>query len=206
MADTKISALTQVTALATDDNFAVSDTSAGPASRRVIAEDIEKFLGVKKTTLSVEYTNNSTTGTEVTGLSFNSMPAGTYYVKWFLLYKPDATTTSPKFGVNPTGTITRMSAVFHFPSAGVTAATGTMEDLLNVTTGAVWAHLIANVASSTAPNLGPLVATTAAATHYLDVEGVIVTSTTGDIELWMGCDEAATARLQVGSSGMLMRF
>src|SRR3990167_9904447 len=138
MADTKISALAAASAAAGANEIAINEAGT---SKKLTVTQIEKFLGIQKTTLSSAYTNSTTTGTEVTGLSFAGLAAGTYHVKWVLLFQTAATSTSVAFGVNYTGNVTTMSVVLKFPSAGVTAATGTWEDELNVTTGAVWAHL-----------------------------------------------------------------
>ena len=205
MADTKISALAAASAAAGANEIAINEAGT---SKKLTVTQIEKFLGIQKTTLSSAYTNSTTTGTEVTGLSFAGLAAGTYHVKWVLLFRTAATSTSVAFGVNYTGTVTTMSVVLKFPSAGVTAATGTWEDELNVTTGAVWAHLITKTKTTTAPNLGPLVGVVAANVDiFCVVEGVVVVSDTGDLELWARSEVAASQiTLSAGSSGMLVRF
>lgn len=210
MPDTKISALADIVTLAAGDKLAVADASDLTASKSATMTEVIAFLRANNglpdvRVLTTDYTNSTTTGTEVTGLSFNTVVAGTYWVRWALLYLPAATTTSIKFGVNPTGTLTSLSAMAQFPSAGVTAATGTMHDAANATTGQVWAYANTRTASTTAPNLGPWVATTNAQNHLLIVEALIVTTGTGDMELWCGAEVAAQISLVAGSSGMLIR-
>ena len=212
MADTKISDMVDLTSLASGDEVPVADASDLTANKSFTLATLTAYLqtlGMPKiTTLTSAYTNSTTTGTEVTWLSFTGLAAGTYYVKWTLLFQSAATGTSVKFGVNYTGTVTRMSMTAQFPSAGVTAATGTWEDDLNVTTGAVWGYLITRTESTTAPNLGPWVGVTAASVdHFCVVEGVVVVSDIGDLELWAGSEVASSQiTLSAGSSGTLIRM
>ena len=91
MADTKISALTAVASVVAAQELAVNDAGA---SKKATADQVADFLGVKKKALGAAYTNSTTTGTEVTDLTFAGLPAGTYYVCWLLLFQSAATTTS----------------------------------------------------------------------------------------------------------------
>ena len=205
MADTKISGLTAATAGAAANEFAINEAGT---SKKLTGTLLQLFLGVSKTTLSGDYSNSTTTGTEVTGLSFNSVPAGTYLADWYLLMQSAATTTSPKFGVNFSGTTTRMAAHARFPSAGVTAATGQIEGSVNATTGQVWAYAATVTETTTAPDLGPWTGVvTANEDCLMHVEALFVVSTTGDIELWAGSEVATSAiTLKAGSCGILTRF
>ena len=207
MADTKISALTAVATPASTDEFA---TNQGAVSKRVTLAQIEAYLqsrGMSKTDfLSSDYTNATTTGTSVTGLAFTGLVAGTYLVQWTLFVASDTTTTSFKFGVNYTGTVTRMMNMAQFPSAGVTAATGTMIDVANATTGQVLAYANSTTETTTAPNLGPWVGvTTINVFHRIMVESLVVVSDSGDLELWAGAEVATTITIKAGSMGVLHR-
>ena len=208
MADTKISALTAASAAAAANELAINDAGT---SKKVTLTQIATYLqsiGMPVVVrLGADYTNSTTTGTEVTGLQFAGLVAGTYHVKWVLLVQAALTTTSPKFGVNYTGTVTQMSAHARFPSAGVTAATGQIEDVNNPTTGAIWAYSASTSKTTTAPDLGPWTGVVAANTNcQIHIEALLVVSDTGDLELWAG-SEVATSVITVvtGSSGMLTR-
>lgn len=157
--------------------------------------------------LGTRYTNSTTTGTEVTGLAFNGLEPGTYRVKWYLIMQSAATTTSPKFGVNFTGTISKIVAHARYPSAGVTAATGQIEEAANATTGQIWAYAAVQAASTTAPNLGPWTGVVVANSNcFMEVEALLVVTTAGDLELWAGSEVAdSQIALEVGSSGELTR-
>ena len=157
--------------------------------------------------LGSQYTNNSTTGTSVTGLKFASLVTGTYHVRWILICQSAATTTSPKFGVNYTGTTTKLIAHARFPSEGVTAATGQIQSAVNATTGQVWAYASTLTASTTAPNLGPWTGvTTNNANMMIIVEATVVTGGAGDLELWAGSEVGSSQiTCEVGSVGILTR-
>jgi hypothetical protein len=63
MADTKLSALTALTAanVAADDEFYVGDTSAGPASKRIVVSEARKALQVRNIVRHVNLATFSTT-------------------------------------------------------------------------------------------------------------------------------------------------
>jgi hypothetical protein len=211
VADAKVSALSAIDALAAGDKVPVADASDLTASKSATMTQLLTFLqnnGLPRVLkLSAQYTNATTTGTEVTGLSFNSLDAGTYHVRWALLYEAAATTSSIKFAVNVTNTVSEFVAMAQFPSAGVTAATGTMHDANNATTGQVWAYANTRTEQTTAPNLGPWIAVTNAnVPHLLIVEALVVmTAGPGDIELWCASEVAAQISLEAGSSGICTR-
>lgn len=210
MADTKISALTAVTTPALTDEFPVNQSSS---SKRETLTQVKSLMQAANgmpviVHLGSDYTNNSTTGTEITGLQFGGLVAGTYLAKWYLFVRSAATTTSFKFGVNYTGTVTRMMNMAQFPSAGVTAATGTMHDANNATTGQVLAYANSTTETTTAPNLGPWVGVTNANNnHRIMVETLVVVSDSGDLELWAGSEVASsTITVVTGSCGVLIRM
>jgi hypothetical protein len=211
MADTKISALTAIDSLVAGDKVPVADASDLSATKSATMTQLLTFLqdnGLPQVLrLGSRYTNATTTGTEVTGLSFNNLGTGTYFVRWALLHEVTVNTTSVKFGVNVTNTVSEFVTNAYFPSAGVTAATGTMHNAANATTGQVWAYANTITESTTAPNLGPWVGTTNAnVPHLLIIETlVVITAGPADIELWCGSEVAAQVSLEVGSSGICTR-
>ena len=209
MPDTKISALTAVASSAGANEFAVNEAGT---SKKASLTQVEAYLRTRGLPtvlrLSADYTNATTTGTEITGLSFALPAAGTYRVEWLLFMQSAATTTSPKFGVNYTGTATRMMAHARFPSAGVTAATGQIEGSVNATTGQVYAYAATVTETTTAPDLGPWTGVvTANENCYIIVDALIVVSDIGDLELWAGSEVASsTITVVTGSSGILTRL
>lgn len=208
MADTKISALTAVTASAGANEFAVNEAGVSKKTSLTQVAAYLQTIGMPQVRmLTSNYTNATTTGTEVTGLTFTGLAAGTYYVCWYLLMQVPTATTSCKFGGNFTGTTTKMSLVAQFPSAGVAAATGTWHNAANATTGQVWAYANTITESTTGPNLGPWIAVTNInVDHFCKVEGIFVVSTSGDLALWAASEVAATMQLSINSCGLLIRM
>lgn len=208
LASAQITALPAASALAAANTFPVDQSgTAGEATLTQLKEFLVS-IGMPETHyLSTRYTNATTTGTEVTQLSFDARAVGTYFCRWVLLYEAAATTSSIKFGVNVTNTVQEFVANVYFPSAGVAAATGTMHNANNATTGQIWAYANTITEATTAPNLGPWVATTnAAVPHMLILEAlVMLTAGPGDIELWCASEVAAQISLEVGSMGTCTR-
>ena len=201
--DTKISALTAASAAAAANEFEINEAGA---SKKVTLTQIKDALdlmvgGIKIYRLGTRYTNSTTTGTEVTGIGpMTVSAAGDYYLECRFLTQSAATTTSTKFAVNYTGTTTRFAANTYFPSAGVTAATGPRPPAPTATTGQVWAYANTITEATTAPNMGPWIATTnAAANHLMHIDSLMSVSDTGDIEVWAAAEVAAEMSLEVGS-------
>jgi len=209
MADTKVSALTAASAAALANEIPINEAGT---SKKITLTQVQALLQIANGLPKImciagsAYTIASTTATSVTGLKFASLVAGSYYVVWHLLVQTTLAATSCKFGVNYTGTVTRMNMTAQFPSAGVTAATGTWHDANNATTGQVWAYANTRTESTTSPNMGPWVAfTNANVDHYCKVEGVVIVSDGGDLELWCGSEATDTITLSIGSMGLLWR-
>lgn len=216
MADTKVSALTAVTTPATTDEFAVNQ---GGTSKKVsLATLIAYFQGLVSGgtgsgaiaagtelwhLLSANATANATT-TNAAVMTTQNLPAGTYFFRYDIIAQSGATTTAHKFAVQATGTVTRILYHLFFPSQGVTAATGVVDQDINVTTGACVGHLSARANNAT---LGPLtdVDTANADVHYW-IEGILVTSTTGNLVLNHGSEVAASSQVMAGTQLYLKRL
>lgn len=216
MADTKFSALPAVTAPATTDEFGVNQ---GGVSKKVsLATLITYFQGLISGSsgsgaiaagtelwhlLSANATANSTT-TNAAVMTTQNLPAGTYWFRYDIIAQSGATTTAHKFAIQATGTVTRMLYHLFFPSQGVTAATGVVDQDINATTGAVVGHLSARASNVT---LGPLtdVDTANADVHYW-MEGILVTSTTGNLVLLHGSEVAASSQVMAGTQLYLKRL
>lgn len=216
MADTKISALTAVTTPADTDEFAVNQ---GGTSKKMTLAQIEAHIcliisgnsgtanagGAGSETWQVLTANaaaNSTT-TIATVMTTSTIPAGTYFYRYDIITASAATTTAQKFSVNATGTVTKHLYHLFFPSAGVTAATGAVDQELNATTGAVWAHESTRTNNTT---LGPGTDhDTTGDVHYV-IEGVLVTSTSGNLLLGHASEVAAASTVQAGTMLRLSRL
>lgn len=215
MADTKISALTAVTAPASTDEFACNQ--GGTSKKVTLATLIDYFQNMLSggtatptvnvgtevwQVLSANATANSTT-TIATVMTTQSIPAGTYWYRYDIICQSGATTTSPKFSVDAAGTVTRHLYHLFFPSQGVTAATGVVDQEVNTTTGNVWGHQSTRVDNTV---LGPMtdVDTANADCHYV-IEGVLVTSTSGNLLLGHASEVAASSQVMSGTMLYLKR-
>lgn len=148
----------------------------------------------------------SATGTEVTDLSV-TLGSGTYTFTYYLFTQAANTTVGLALGINYTGTMTRMAVHMRYADTGTTATTG-VADSATAGIAEEMVGIFATITrSTTACNLGPLTNHDAANTDTLIiVEGVIVVSDTGDLELWHNSDAATTTSLMVGSSLVLHRI
>lgn len=157
--------------------------------------------------LATLHTVSSTTATEVTGLSINGVPSGSYVVEWYLLVQSDTAGTGLTFSVNFSGTVTKMSAMCFWPDTGVTAALGAVDDAANVATGQIVAHSVTNTKATSTTNLstGTTGVATATTTCLVRLTAMLDVSTAGDIELWHGSEAATATRIEVGSSVMCLK-
>jgi hypothetical protein len=157
--------------------------------------------------LSGDYTNATTTGTEITGLSFATTGTGTFYFEWILLVQSSATGTGWKFGVNHTGTATLRSVNMTYPSTGAAAATGVGENAVANNTGSIYESAAATAFTTTAPNLGPTAGVAAANENILiKVFGLVNVTVSGDLELWCGAEAAGTITVKTDSVGQLTKY
>lgn len=217
MADTKISALTAVTTPASTDEFPVNQ---GGTSKKMTLGQVETYLrtviagnsgtanqgtGGHETwqVLTSNATANST-ATIATVMTTSSLPAGTYKYRYDIIAQSNTATTSLKFSVDATGTVTRHLYHLFFPSQGVTAATGIVDQDINVTTGAVWAHLSTRTDNTT---LGPTtdVDTINADVHYV-IEGILVTSTSGNLLLGHASETTTSTQVMAGTMLTIQRL
>lgn len=193
----------------------VSDTThgGGGTAKTVTADELMTYLttrigGQRVYALASDYTSSSTTGTEIGFPAMTVSVAGDYALRCLLMMQSAATTTSPKFGINYTGTTTQLTAMTAFPSAGVTAATGQIDGSVNATTGQVWAYASTITETTTAPNMGPWTGVvTANENALLVLDALIGVSDTGDIEVWAGSEVGASQiTIQSGSSCVVTRI
>jgi hypothetical protein len=217
-ADTKISALTAAASVAAANEFAINEAGT---SKKVTAAQIKTFTGPtliagNSGTVSADAAPSQTwqiltsdaatnsSATPATVMTSNTLAAGTWKFRYDILVQTSATTTSVSFAVNAGGTVT--SIVYHlfFPSQGVTAATGIADQDIDVTTGAVWAHLSTRTDNTL---LGPTtdLDTINVDVHYI-IEGVLVTSTSGSLTLDHASEGAVATTVQSGTMLTLQRF
>jgi hypothetical protein len=208
MADTKISALTAVSAVAGANEFAVNEAGT---SKKASATQISAFLqslevGHQKIVrLTADHSVASATATEVTGLS-TTLVAGTYLFEYFLLLQTTLAATGVGLGINYTGTASRLAFTRRFVSTGTTAATGVMDNIANTLTGQLVDGYAATAETTTTPNT----LNTGAAATGVDclniIEGIIVVSDGGDLELWHSSEDANSTTVEQESCLRITRL
>jgi hypothetical protein len=154
-------------------------------------------------TLAADRSSTSTTGAEVGGIDAPSLAAGTYVFQYFLRCQTAATTTGIKFGVNFTGTNSVFVAAMRHLTTGTTAASGISQGASSA------AQLVEGYATrteqTTAPNLGPTVGVdTASADVLVFIEGILVATGSGDLELWHASEVAGSAATVKAGSCLIL--
>ena len=184
MADSKISALTPASFVAATNEFAINEAGV---SKKVTGAQIATYLqtvGMTKVLAlaSNAAENETATLAKITGLDV-TVGAGTYVFEYYIRAQTADVLNSMKFAVTHTGTLTAFMCDLYFPSAGVTAATGAVDqEAAAITTGSVWAHQSTRVKNTT---LGPQ---TGIDTINVDVlyriSGMMIVTVSGDLQLW----------------------
>jgi len=155
--------------------------------------------------LNTQHDIASATGTEVTDLSA-TLVAGTYVFTYYLITQAANTTVGLALGINYTGTVTRMAAFMRYADTGTSATTGVADSATAGIAEEIQGVFATITRSTTACNLGPLTNHDAATTNTLIiVEGIMVVSDAGDLELWHNSDAANNTSIMDGSSLVLTR-
>jgi len=163
-------------------------------------DGIVRLLDSPKGMLKHTFSNLLTTGQKVWEL-WRRLPPGGYHFKFCLILQTVLTTTGARFGINFTGTQTAFFAKLIFPTNNAAGAVGTADDEVSGGTVNLQAMQVTRLESTTTPNLTGLTAvTTADANICITIEGMIVVSAIGNLELWFASEVPGSyARLMEGS-------
>lgn len=163
------------------------------------------------TRLNTAHTLSSTTATEVADLT-QVLEIGTYTFQYWLLVQSATVTVGPQFNFNFTGTVTTAKWWFEYAdlSATLLAAIGTMaHDVTTSTLGFGMRQAEDDEATSAAGNMGPVATTNPVQTtntdHLVKLQGILVVSAAGDIELWHNSETNTATTVSVGSSLVVVR-
>lgn len=209
MADTKISDLTAGGALVGTEEFPGSD---GTATTKAWTPDqwITYFQtkGMPRVSrLGSVHSVSSTTGTEITGLS-RTLEAGTYTYQYNLICRQaTATGDAPQFAINFTGTaaIKTIGMRWWDATTAITAETHIMDNVGVKTFGYV-SGMVHNAYATTACNLGTSVGVAAVGADIpCVIEGTLIVTASGDLELWHAAEGANASTVEVGSSLVVIR-
>lgn len=202
MADTKISALPAASAAAGANELPINEAGT---TKKLTLEQIRDLLGIYKAAAASDHAISSTTATEVTDLQIAGLAAGTYVFQFNIIAQSATSTVSPMFGVNFTGTASPIVLRLRYPGTGTTAISG-VADNDGATSGQIEESVAKLAFTTTAPNLGATggVAATGQNILYI-IEGVMVVTASGDLELWHGSETATSTTLKAGSSVVVTR-
>lgn len=148
--------------------------------------------------LTADQSNSTATATEVTGLSM-ALPIGTFVFDYNIIYQSGVTTTGVKFSVNHDGTVTKFVYNVYGVSATTTASDGIMDQDVSLTTGGLF-NVNAARAKGTAGLAAFVSADTANADMFMRIEGLMVVTVAGNLELWHASETTAISTVMAGSS------
>lgn len=198
MADTKISALAAASAGAPTDEFPINqsgnskkislDTLRDYIIKRVAAATMA--VGEVISWLVLAANSSDITGTGLTTvMAITALPAGRYHFKATLVYQTTATTTGIDVAVNFTGTATQFVTEHRFASTGQTAATAAASETANNAAGNTYEAQGSRTLNAI---IGAgSVSVDAANTDMMSViEGFLVVSVTGDLQIKLAAESA----------------
>ncbi|HEY5443802.1 MAG TPA: hypothetical protein VIJ87_04880 [Pyrinomonadaceae bacterium] len=162
---------------------------------------ISAFPRVKR--LGTQHSISSTTGTVVSDLTM-ALEIGTFLFTYTLLVRSATATVGPMVGVNFTGTGNpRQIAYWADNTAALTDETYGMSNQGSKSFGFI-AGMADSTKSTTAPAMGSTVGVKTTATDTLMiVQGIIIVTVAGNLELYHSSETASATSVEVGSSLMV---
>lgn len=181
----------------------VSDTtdSANGTTKWMLVSDL---VAEQMKNLSSDATANATTtAAKIGGLDL-TVPAGTYKFEYWIRYITSIVTTGVKFSVNHTGTLTAFMSNMRYVSTGGAAATAAATQAGNTATGNLMESFSAR-AKSTAAGMGPTVSADTTGDMLVIIEGLMIVTVSGTLELYHASETAASTTVKAGTSLILTR-
>lgn len=200
MADTKVSALTAVSAAALANEIPVNE---GGVSKKLTVQQIADLLftringssgaaGPYKTLQKLSANSADQTSTTPAAVMITTgIGTGTWHFKYTALYQTAATTTGIRLNVNHTGTNGQFASLMWFPDTAATAATGTGNGLAGAAAGRVLSVYAEQAKNTT--TFASVGVTTVNDDIPVIVEGFIVVTASGSLELNLGTEVASSA-------------
>lgn len=199
MADTEFSDLTAVT-LPLDGTELLPIVQSG-TSKKITALQLGGFA--TKALTSDASSNSTTTTAKITGLDL-ATGVGTFIFEYFIRYQAGATTTGVKFDVNHTGTVTHFQWWQSWADVSATAATAAPDQDQILSTGGVQG-LFASRAKGTAGRGTTLSVDTANADMMMLIQGFMIVTVSGNLELYHASEVAAASTVKAGTILRLTR-
>ena len=153
--------------------------------------------------LASDQSNSTTTPTKVTGISV-ALAAGTYTFDYYVLCQSSIITTGVKYSVDFTGTVTSFVANMMWVDVSATASTATPSQAAVGAAGQVYSAMSARAKSQA--GWGTLLGTDAAnADMLVRIEGMMIVTAAGNIDLWHGSETAAATTTKAGSAVIITK-
>lgn len=205
MADTKISALTAAGSALLADEFAINESGT---SKKLSADQIKTLFqtaGIWRVfSMASDHTIATIFATEVTQLGTITLEPGTYVFEYFLIMQSAATATGLNFPLNFTGTVTEKAFLLRYPSTGGPNAVGVADDVGTVG-GQMHESNPQRVFSTGGTGMAFTGVDTVDSNILGIIEGVMVVTASGDLELWHASEAGVSTSVKAGSSLMVMR-
>lgn len=153
--------------------------------------------------LTGAFTSTSTTGAKVTNLDQALATGSTYLFHYTLICQTAAVGTGIDFGISFSGTQSVILAQMYYQDTGSSASTGVADGTV---TGDAAELIIAGgstiTETTTTPNLNAITGVGGANENFLVViEGLVITTSTGNLELYSATDVASSQiTIGIGSS------
>ena len=201
--------LADAAALADANKLLVTQSGvAKDAALTALVTYLQSKGGNRVARLGSQHSISSATGTKVTGLDM-TLEAGTYTYKYSLIVQQAAATgDGPQFGINfSTGTATVHLEGWRFwdATSAITAQTFILDNVGVKGFGYISGGA-SNAYTTTAPNMGSTVGVTATGSNlFVIIEGIIVVTVQGNLELWRASEGANASTTEVGSSLVVQR-
>lgn len=156
------------------------------------------------TRLASTVTIASTTAAKVTGLDTAVSAAGTYVFEYFLRFQSATGTVGWKLSSSFSGTASVYDYTLMFPTGTTTDSTGVADQV--VTAPGVMATQAGRAEDTTGAMIMTAGVDTTAADILVQLTGLMVCSTTGNIELYHGSETATNTSIMVDSLLRVTRF
>lgn len=148
--------------------------------------------------LGADLANATTAAAKVTGLDL-ALGVGTWMFDYRILYTSTVTTTGLKFGCNHTGAVTSFAYNGMMVTANITGADAIADQDVLLTTGGLISAWAARAKTTTAPMISAGV-DTINVDMLLVIQGLVVVTVAGNLELYHASETANSTTVKAGSS------
>lgn len=190
MADTKISALPAADSVSGDNEFAINESGT---SKKVTATQLADYIGTGLVTVKALGATDFSSSTDMAKVDDfdQEVEAGTWVFNYYIRYRSANTGNGLKVSVNHSGTVSSFVANYRFVCDSSDAATLTGDQSA---TGDSNSHVMTSFSTraKSTSGMGPTTGVDAADSDMLLViEGLMVVTNTGDLELYFASENGS---------------